>query len=244
MSGPVDPERPATDPPASVRYTSFALVGGGGIDGLPNLVRAPLESAWIADRTIGFGPPVARATTELVASRGAAPLDRLERHIRVCLCDEVLRQSLAAKARADLVRRHGGGPVEAEALDRSAARAFELGFRLTHPSTAPPGLLARMRRAGLGPDRLASLEPDALGGELRLRLHDPAGTRLLHVEPVAAAAADLAAPIAVELRVQAPVRWVFQRWLVELEREFPGIRVVDLVDPTSHARVRRDGVSR
>lgn len=223
----------------SHQEVAFALIGGGGLDGLLPLIQAPLQSAWVAETTLGFGPPVAHATPELVASRGQAPLERLALHIRVCLGDDGFRTQLLQRARARLVRQ-SGGPVEAEALEAVEARAFELALRLYAPEDAPPGVRALMRRAGV--QRFEG-SGEARSAQLRLRLSDPLGQRILHAAPVAAAAEGLHRPVALEMRVPVEGRALFQRWTVELEAEFSGLRVVDLGDPTSRVRTRQDGIS-
>jgi hypothetical protein len=58
---------------------------------------------------------------------------------------------------------------------------------------------------------------------------------------VGATVSDDARAAALELRVELALRWVWQRWLVDLEARAPRVMVVDLGEPTSHARVLRDG---
>lgn len=225
--------------------TSFVFVVDEGLPGLFGAFRSLLSDRWVASYQVGFGPPLVRATAALAedAGRARSALDKLDVYLRHALLDEPTCQGLARRHREALVRRRG--PVEAEALDDASEHVWDLSLRLHTPATAPRAVAARMHTFGVTSLSLPpSTPPEALTGRFRVHLHDPRGGRLLDVPAVSASASTPGRAAAVELRVGLPLRWVWQRWLVDLEARDPSLRVVDLGEPTSHARVRRDGVSR
>lgn len=223
-------------------HASFVLLTPDGPSGLSAMLKASLADVWVASYQVGFGPPVVRSSPELIEELLGArsALEKLDIYLKHCFFDDSARIDLARRHRQDIVRRRGW--VEAEALDSASENVWDLSLRLSTPAAAPPAVAERMAAHGVTAlDLPPSTPPEALTGRLRLHLHDPRGERLLHVPVVAAAVEAAEAPMAVELRVEVSFRWVWQRWLVDFEERRPSIRVVDLGEPTSHARVSRDG---
>lgn len=222
-------------------HASFVVLTPDGPSGLSTLFRAVLADPWVASYQVGFGAPILRSTPELTraASRAPSVLAKLQIYLEACLLDEEARQGYVAQLRRRL---SAGGPVEAEALNVASEEVFDLSLRLHAPSTAPAGMVQRMRAHGVTSETVpARTPPEALTGRFRLHLHDPRGVRLLSVPAVASAVPDAEVSAAVELRVPSGSRVFFQRWLVDLETRAPQLAVVDLGEPTSHARVHRDG---
>ncbi len=217
-------------------HTSFIVLTGGGRAQLFFLLRAVLTDRWVASYQVGFGPLLLRAASVFAPLPPLSAIEKLGIHLERCVVPEVERAALARRFRAELVRREG--PIEAEALDAASPTVFDLSVRLHTPSSAPPGLAARMAQAGVA-ELPIDTPPEPLSARLWLHLHDPEGRRLLAEPAVAANAADLDHPIALELRTEPALRWVFERWLVDLEGRNPDIRVVDLGEPLAHAKTRR-----
>lgn len=212
---------------------SFVLLGSGGARGLDPLLRAVMGSPAVAGE-VGFGPPLVRSSPQLIAAlrtaRGA--LDKLSAYLEHCVVDDAARVRLLASLKRQVVLQHG--PVEAESVDAASERAIHLRVRLSESAA----------EAAEDEEATADLvsPPDDRTGRLRLLLHDATGARLLDIDDVAAAARGLVDPVAVELRVAAVSRDAFRGWLRTLEADRPGrLRWVEIGDPASHARSRRDG---
>ena len=222
---------------------SFVFAVPGDLSGLARMLRDVFVDPWVATYQVGFGPPLVRATPQLeaalVEARGS--LDKLSIYVRHCLEDEAERSRLVGLVRRLVAR---AGPVEVEAINRASEEVWDLQLRLHRPSEAPEAVRAEMERAGVTPLEIPpSTPPELLGGRFRLHLHDPTGARLIAHPAVAAALGD-GEGVALELRVDAGQYWVWQRWLVHLEQRQPSLRIIDLGEPLSHARVHRDGSAR
>jgi hypothetical protein len=223
--------------------TSFVLVADGLTQLAPTL-RALFTHPWVASYQIGFGPPLVRSSDRIIERvRGAkSALEKLDAYLDVCVLNEPERRRLNALHRTLTVRRLG--PVEAEALDESSAEALDLGLRLHNPGQTTPALHDQMRNAGVTFDMFVlNLPPDALSARVHLRLADPRGERLLHVEEVRNLADNPDVALALELRVPPKVQPLYAVWLDLFERH-GRFKVAFLGDPTSHARVSSDGSQR
>lgn len=220
------------------RHVSFVLLTEEGLQGLPALARAVFGDAWLSSYQIGFGPPLVGSPLGHALRAAPSALDRLAMAIEGGLVDAGAAGTFAREQRRRLVRQQG--PLEAEALDTASEQVFDLSLRLFSPAHATPEVAEQMRVHGVTKEDVpAETPPEALAGRLRLHLHDPRGARLLDVPVVAAAVEDAETAAAAELRAPGGSRAIFQRWLVALESRAPELRVVDLGEPTSHARVRR-----
>ncbi|MEO1232119.1 MAG: hypothetical protein AAFZ18_24785 [Myxococcota bacterium] len=220
------------------RHVSFVLLTEEGLQGLPTLTRVVLGDAWLSGHQIGFGPPLVGSPLGQDIRAAPSALDKLAQAIEGALMDVDAARAFAREQRRRLVRQLG--PLEAEALDAASEQVFDLSLRLFSPARATPEVAEQMRAHGVTEGEVPpGTPPEALTGRLRLHLHDPRGARLLDVPVVAAAVEDAETAAAVELRAPGGSRAIFQRWLVDLESRAPDLRVVDLGEPTSHARVRR-----
>lgn len=227
------------------RRASFVFLTEDGLGGLPRLFRTVFQDPWVASYQIGFGAPLVGSSPTLATRlKGAeSSLDKLDIYLESCLIDGPERERLARRQRQAVVRRRRG-PVEAETLNQASEHMWDLSFRLYTPGDAPSEVAALLRDHGVASVDIPPSTPlSALTGRFRLHQHDARGERLLHVPSVAAAAESPEAAAALELRVQVVFRWVFQRWLVHLEQRAPFLRIVDIGEPTSHARVSRDGAA-
>ena len=205
------------------------------------LLARAFRHPWVASYQIGFGPPLIRSSDPLMRrlAQAKSALDKLEAYLDCCFLEDDERARLAALHRRLLVRR--SGPLEAESLAEASADVFDLSLRLHAPLAAPPAARTSMDQAGVDPTWIeADLPPDTLTGRFYLHLFDPRGDRLLHHADVRQAAPDPETALALELRIAVPARPLYQAWAKVFAAE-TGYRVVDLGEPTSRAKVSRDG---
>lgn len=210
------------------------------LEQLPQLLRGAFEHPWIGTYQIGFGPPLVKSSERIVERLKSAKtaLEKLDAYLEVCILDDEERKRLATLHRHLLVRRHG--PLEAEAVQKASADVIDLMIRLHSPYRAPAAVRASMDEAGVDLGWVAEdAPPEALSGRFWVHLSDPANERVLYADAVREAAGD-DKHLALELRVPAAMRPFWSMWVSILEDE-TGYPVVDLGEPTAHARVRRDG---
>jgi hypothetical protein len=207
------------------------------------LLQLSFQHPWVASYQIGFGPPLVRSSERLIrrVKEARSALEKLDAYLELCFLNREERGRLLANFRRLVVRRDG--PVEAEAMDEMSASVLDLSLRLHHPREAPPAVTESMIREGLPVESLpARMPPEALTGRFLVKLADFRNERLLELEAIDAMVSDLPNALALELRVPDGARSTFAPFLRLLERG-GSFTLVEIGDPRSHARVRRDGVT-
>lgn len=207
---------------------------------MPLVLHAAFEHPWVASYQIGFGPPLVRATPQLIERVRAARsvLEKLDAYLELCLLDPELRSRLASQHQRLITRARG--PVEAEELDLASTDALDLSLRLSVPSTAPPKAQPSLQAANVDLDAIPrDVAPDQLSARFFVRLSDPFGQRLLEVPDVAALAAGPEA-LAVELRADPTYAWYWEQWLEDLANHID-IAWTNLGEPVSRARQTKNG---
>lgn len=222
---------------------SFAIVGGALPDLAARLARL-FTHPWVASYQVGFGPPLVRSSAKLIerVKSARSALDKLATYLELCVVDEQERARLIDVFRRLAVRRDG--PIEAERLDELSARVLELSLRLYHPAHARESVRKEMAERQIDPATLPDEPPELLSGRILVRLSDPANQRMLAIDEVKRAAGEIAASLAIELRVPAPSRGLYAAWLAQWAAARPDVRIVELGDPHPHTRVLRDGIAR
>lgn len=223
-----------------IGVTSFVFVGTDFKD-LTKILSDALGHTWVASYQVGFGPPLVGSggalALRLKSARSA--LDKLSAYLDCCVYDAPMCDQLAKKQVRLLTRRHG--PIEAEQVRRASAQVIDLQVRLHRPEQAPYKVQQDMQSSGISLGALPNQgPPDAESARFWLHLRDPRGTRLMHNEIVAAAVDEPDLGVAIELQAPVNLRDLYRGWSVALARD-SSILSVELGEPTSAARVLRDG---
>ncbi len=226
-----------TESPTGV--TSFVFVGADLRD-LTQILTDALSHSWVASYQVGFGPPLIGSCDALALRLKSAnsALEKLNAYLSACVYDGSMCGLLAKKQARLLTRRYG--PIEAEQVRRASAQVFDLQVRLHRPEQAPFQVQQDMQASGISLGDLPPAPPNTETARFWLHLSDPRGTRLMHNETVAAAVEAPDFAVAIELQVPVNLRALYRGWSAALARD-QSVVSIDLGEPTSVARVLRDG---